>query len=181
MIRKKGHRVPSTSTIKVRALSSMFRNIFSELGASATGKVDIIEILDCYLPHVDSNFIFEIVPDVDLGEDHAQTLPDRNLIRVKESVYDGARVGNGRDIFTLAHELGHLFLHRNVSSFARSNEDSNHKIYEDSEWQADCFAAEFLMPYAEAINCKSENEIVERFGVSYKAAEVRFEKICSKR
>ncbi|WP_337880903.1 ImmA/IrrE family metallo-endopeptidase [Rheinheimera sp.] len=177
MIRKRGRRVPPSSTLKIRLLANKFREVFAELGAPRSGRVDIIDILDCALPGILPDFVLDVVPDSELGEDHAQTFPDRLLIKVKESVYEGARKGLGRDIFTLAHELGHLFLHRNISSYARSNTSTNHKLFEDSEWQADCFAAEFLMPYEEVMMCRSVEEVMKRFGVSHKAAEVRFGKI----
>jgi Zn-dependent peptidase ImmA (M78 family) len=99
-------------------------------------------------------------------------------MQIRTDIYDAARNGDLRAQFTLAHELGHLILHTGIdkyASFARSGVD--HKIYEDSEWQADTFASEFLMPFDEAIKCKSANEIFNRFGVSITAAEVRFRKI----
>ena len=45
-----------------------------------------------------------------------------------------------RQRFTLAHELGHLLLHRYVEDF---DVDTNHKLYEH---QANRFASAFLMP-----------------------------------
>lgn len=179
MMRKQGRKVPPSSTAKIRSLANKLRTAFAEMDVPSTGKVDMNFILDCVLPNAIPDFNLQIVPDEDLGEDHAQTFPDRLQIKVKESVYLGADNGNGRDAFTLAHELGHLFLHRNVSSYARSNSQagsqSEHKAYEDSEWQADCFAAEFLMPHAEVQKCKNVEEVMSLFGVSYHAAQVRFD------
>lgn len=54
----------------------------------------------------------------------------------------------GRCRFTCAHELGHLLLHRGVSDVFRETRldaDFTTDVY---EWQADRFAAAFLMPLA---------------------------------
>lgn len=177
MIRKRGHRVPPTSIKAVRSLAAKLRSTFGVLGLNLKGKIDVVDVIEFALPKIMPKFNLEIVPDNELGEDHAQTYPDRLIIKVKQSVYTGACRGNGRDIFTLAHELGHLFLHRGVSAYARSNKVNNHKDYEDSEWQADCFAAEFLMPVNEVLQCRNEFEVQHKFGVSQKAAEVRFNKV----
>lgn len=177
MIRKRGRKVPPLSIKGIRDLAFKLRQTFSILGVDLKGKVDIVHIIDCVIPKILPEFTLDIVPDDELGEDHAQTLPDKLNIKVKESVYEGACKGVGRDLFTLAHELGHLFIHRNVSSYARTNKVRKHKPFEDSEWQADCFAAEFLMLHGEVMACKSVNEVKNKFGVSYTAAEVRFNKV----
>jgi Zn-dependent peptidase ImmA (M78 family) len=67
-------------------------------------------------------------------------------------------------------------MHSGVA-LARAPETSNHKVYEDAEWQADTFAAEFLMPTPHVCHCCSPEEILETFGVSYSAASTRWEKL----
>src|SRR5690606_10458936 len=116
-----------------------------------------------------------------LGTDHARTYPDRNLIQIRHSVYEGARTGGGQDAFTIAHEIGHLFLHRGATAYARTAMESGpHPTWCDSEWQADCYAAELLMPHAEVLLCTTPEEIQRRFGVSFQAASVRFDKCKNK-
>lgn len=52
-------------------------------------------------------------------------------------------VGNLRNRFTIAHELGHYFLHAEVGAKAiRVNRDGSDRV----EWEANWFAAGFLMP-----------------------------------
>ncbi|WP_050025124.1 ImmA/IrrE family metallo-endopeptidase [Verrucomicrobium sp. BvORR034] len=52
-------------------------------------------------------------------------------------------VGNLRNRFTVAHELGHYFLHAGVGAKAiRVNRDGSDRV----EWEANWFAAGFLMP-----------------------------------
>lgn len=126
------------------------------------------EVLDNFFPGAR----FEVVANNELANDHGRTYPDSNLIYLREEVYDGACLGKGRDRFTLAHELGHLFLHRNIA-LARVNSNDPPLIYMNSEWQADKFASYLLMPINLVITCSSTEEMVSKFGVSYEAANVR--------
>lgn len=80
-----------------------------------------------------------------------------------------------RDNFTIAHELGHYFLHRvdetsDVLRFTRRG--SNRR-----EWEANWFAAELLMPEIEFTKeaKKNNNEyyLAQKFGVSTSAVSVR--------
>lgn len=79
-----------------------------------------------------------------------------------------------RDRFTIAHELGHYFLHREENqskSFTRRGSDKK-------EWQANWFAAELLMPEKEfrqeALACNNdEGALARKFGVSQSAVSVR--------
>lgn len=87
-----------------------------------------------------------------------------------------------RQRFTIAHELGHYVLHRNESDafedeiFFRSGEKDL------SEYQADNFAAELLMPkelFTQALNkegCTIES-LSAQFGVSYVATRIRLNNI----
>lgn len=78
-----------------------------------------------------------------------------------------------RDRFTIAHEIGHYFLH----SFA-----GERKIWADrkgsgrAEWEANWFAASFLMPkyLIDQFENPSPAQIMNAFGVSQEAAEFRF-------
>ena len=77
-----------------------------------------------------------------------------------------------RDRFTIAHELGHLFLHlqqvKKVDSSAgmratRYVDLTNEKL-QRAEWEANWFAAELLMPKS------TFPASVEKFGLSYAAS-----------
>lgn len=87
-----------------------------------------------------------------------------------------------RDRFTIAHELGHLFLHYFWQD--RHKTDGRQKMYalrKDSdrvEWEANWFSAAFLMPSAAFKNHFEQfdgdiDEVAEVFDVSTSAAEVR--------
>lgn len=107
-------------------------------------------------------------------------IPDTVTLTIKESVYKAACRREPRALFTIAHELGHLTLaHRRVFSRDASG---TCRVFEDSEWQANNFAAEFLMPIEEIkrANAMSPAQIEATFGVSAQAAETRFNKLRSK-
>jgi Zn-dependent peptidase ImmA (M78 family) len=69
----------------------------------------IVELLDV-MCELFPRFSYEIVDDSTFPSYvHADTDVMNHHIRIKESVYDGASNGNGRDRMTIAHEIGHYF------------------------------------------------------------------------
>ena len=96
--------------------------------------------------------------------------------------YDKNQISE-RQQFSIAHELGHLLLHKIKS--ADSHEIYYRRIGNNSrlEWEANEFAASLLMPREEFINiCMNNadafgnidlNVIANNFGVSKQAARVR--------
>ena len=133
----------------------------------------IVELLDVLEETLDG-FSYSIIPDDELPPNkHADTNVYTGEIRIKESVYEGARQGNGRDRMTIAHEFSHFmtlcFLGMKLS---RTIGGGRPKPYEDPEWQAKCLAGELLIPY-ELTAGMTVGEIVEKCGVSYSAAEYR--------
>jgi Zn-dependent peptidase ImmA (M78 family) len=74
---------------------------------------------ELYLPVVDMldvmceefpNFSYDIDQDSTFPSGvHAVTDVMHQTVRIRESVYDGAAEGNGRDRMTIAHEIGHYF------------------------------------------------------------------------
>lgn len=137
----------------------------------------IAELLDV-LAVIFDNFSYEIVEDNELPPGtHADTDALTGHIRIKQSVYDGACDGNGRDRMTIAHELGHFFtlcfcgfkLERN---FSRKEVEA----YRDPEWQAKCFAGELLVAAHLMKGC-SVSEIELECGVSHDAAICQYKHI----
>jgi Zn-dependent peptidase ImmA (M78 family) len=141
----------------------------------------ITELLDV-LAEIFDNFSYEIVEDNELSfGTHADTNTLAGHIRIRESVYEGACNGNGRDRMTIAHELGHYFTIC-FCGFKLERNFANKKVktYSDPEWQAKCFAGELLVPAHLMKGCSVE-EIVEECGVSYDAAEIQYKKINGER
>lgn len=90
-----------------------------------------------------------------------------------------AHTGPSRDRFTIAHELGHYVLHylwdpqKAVGKMMATRRGSDR-----IEWEANWFAAAFLMPSEEfrreyALHGGDLSALAHRFGVSAQAAEVR--------
>lgn len=134
----------------------------------------IVELLDV-MTEIFDNFNYEIVEDNVFSENvHADTDIKTGLIRIKESVYEGAYKGEGRDRMTIAHEIGHYFTIC-VCGFKLSRNFSGKRItaFRDPEWQAKCFAGE-LMVAAHLVKGMSEYEIAKRCGVSCDAAHVQY-------
>lgn len=137
---------------------------------------NIVKFMEIKLPKIDSGFVFRVMPKSVMGECHGITFPDRNEIQIREDVYDRAVADSGRDRLTLAHELGHWFLHekRNIS-YARMDEGAKIITYRDPEWQADAFGGEVLMLHNLIKGC-SVFEVMDNCKVSEKAASYQLSK-----
>lgn len=138
----------------------------------------IVEILDVLMEILYPKFSYEIVYDDELPKNvHADTDVLTGHIRIKESVYNGACNGNGRDRMTIAHELGH-FLTLCLCGFKleRNFRKEEYYPYRDPEWQAKCFAGELLVP-AHLVKNLSSIQIAMQCGVSMDAAMVQYRHI----
>ncbi len=163
--------VESKSRAELRLLAEVFRmllNLTDEL------RVPIVELLDVLSIHL-KGFSYEIVPDEALPEGiHAETDIRTGHITIKESVYEGACNGLGRDRMTIAHEIGH-FITLCFCGFKlqRGFKGSKLKTFNDPEWQAKCFAGEFMISRRLTANM-TPIEISRACGVSYSAAYYQY-------
>ncbi|WP_422023716.1 ImmA/IrrE family metallo-endopeptidase [Pyruvatibacter mobilis] len=133
-------------------------------------------ILEVTLPNSFDGFRFEVRERAEMPL-NAEGAADRDgqFIYLREDVYDALCDNDGRARFTASHELGHFALHtRQPLNRAPSLETL--PAFEDSEKQADQFAACLLMP-RQLMNPRDDvADIVTRFGVSQRAAEIRLRK-----
>lgn len=133
----------------------------------------IIYFLEHILPLLISDFRLEILPKNEMGSKHGETFPSKHLIRIREDVYLRAYDGHGRDRLTIAHEIGHLFLHDSDSvALCRFAPGTKLVAYEDPEWQADCFGGE-LLASSYLIHNLSVEQIMGKCGVTKSAATVQ--------
>lgn len=170
---RSGFTVPPLSKRSIYNTAAAVRERFRPLmGSSALVPIDrIYETMPLLLP----GFRLEVCDRAEMGDDHGQTFPSDLLIKLREDVYQGMCNGVGRDRFTGAHELGHLFLH-NAAGFARHALDPSAPLYMNSEWQADSFSSAFLIDERVLPACRSVEEVQRTFGVSEAAARVRCKK-----
>ena len=141
------------------------------LRCETNAPLDIVAILEYAMPQLYKDFDFSIREASDMKVDkHAYTELQTNKIVIREDIYERARRGEGRDRFTIAHEIGHYILHNtNLLTLTRVYPNEKVKPYEDVEWQADAFAGELLCPSC-AIADMEVNDIANFYGVSVKAA-----------
>jgi hypothetical protein len=134
----------------------------------------IVEVVEYRLADFDQDYVFEVGDAAELGDRHGITIPSEHRIIIREDVYDGACRDVGRDRFTMAHELGHYILHHTVGlERRRAVSRDSIKPWLSSEWQADAFAGELLMPVAAINGCRTFSEIVAACGVSNDAAHTQ--------
>lgn len=128
----------------------------------------LLEVLQAML----DDFEFFVCEKPDLPKNtFASYVPGVHCIVIKETFYDMACKGDGFARWTIIHEIAHHILHRNqLSSLARKS-NTPHKTYEDSEWQANAFACELLIPYYQLLDGMSAGEVAERYGVTQAAAK----------
>ncbi|KHF28293.1 ImmA/IrrE family metallo-endopeptidase [Anoxybacillus sp. EFIL] len=159
-----------TSRKKIRALTNAIREI---LGLQDEKCFPVVEFLELGLPQIFHDFSYEIVAPHELKNKYGVTYPEKNVIRLREDVYENAISGIGRDRFTVAHEIGHFIMHRPGSiALARNQAIENIPKYRDPEWQANTFAAELLAP-PHIIKGMSVKEIALCCGVSLYVAQIQ--------
>ena len=126
----------------------------------------IMEFLEFIMPQIDPEFMVVPVEDNELPGRAAETVPDEHVIRVKQSVYDGACQGFFWARLVMAHELGHYLLHGEenvVYACPAPGEQIPNEI--NPEYQADIFSLELLAP-VHLIDEPSEYLVSKHFGVS---------------
>ena len=160
-----GFCVPGMSKAQILQKAREMRGAFEIKDALYVHVAAIMEILAYDLGF----FELDIVEDRELKNMYAYYNPKTNKMSIRESVYEKACNGDGRQRFTLAHELAHWYLHRN--NIVLSRVESNTPKYCDSEWQANTFASMLLIEPALIENMTPE-QISEKCGVSYQAATI---------
>lgn len=163
----------SMSVHDIRQKAQLCRQLLN----TSTGKIDILRLLD-YIGVYDEHIEVEILVDSDpyfSKDEEAKTDISKRVMYIKESVIKAAANNEHcRATFTIAHEIAHIVLH-NTSNTRMLNDNTCYKYNQctDSEWQADTFAAELLMPFDQCKNMNVE-QIYETFNVTISAANVRY-------
>lgn len=137
----------------------------------------VCEIFEIF-PEIFNECTTEICADKEFDADtHATTDITNKVIKIKESVYDGAVSGNGRDRMTLLHEMCHyILLVVNSMSLTRKFSRKLIPAYKDPEWQAKALAGELMMPRKLIANLSIE-QISHECGVSLDGAKLQYNMI----
>lgn len=155
----------------MREIRNVVNFIKKEFGFYNNLKFPVIDFFEKILPEIFEDYRFIYVEDDELEGMEAYTDHYSKLVKIKISVYENALKGKSKDLFTIAHEIGHLFLHdEEARIFARTNE--RFSSYKSAEWQANYFAAELLMG-SHLILDMSIEEIVKACNVSKKSALIQ--------
>lgn len=134
---------------------------------------DIVSFVEMVIPAMDPTFNYEYVSADELVPGmYAYYDPNSNTMKILSSVYERACKDIGRDRFTIAHEVGHYFLHQEGYSFARTNFEI--PAYCNPEWQANTFASALLIPKHQT-KTMTIDEIKDKCKVSYQAAKIAYE------
>lgn len=163
------YKASPVSNNDILTLTKKFRKIF---GIKENDYVDIVRIMEYSFPFA----IRTEKEDDKLQDILAYTDHDNKIIIIREDAYVNAIEGQGRDRFTIAHEVAHFILHgSNGLILGRTFSGEKIKTYEDPEWQADAFAGELLCPTA-ATKGIDVMEITKKFGVSIDCANTQKKK-----
>ena len=113
----------------------------------------------------------------------------RKVVTLSPETYYLMVAGDGRARFTVSHEVSHVALHQavfremlieNRRTIQLFRADSI-PIFQNPEYQANCFASSLLMPAKQVANILRQggnlNDIVKTFNVSRQAAEVKVNKL----
>ena len=163
--------VESKSRYGIRYIAKTIRRY---LGIENAVYVDVVALLDILSRSI-PKFSYEIVANNKLPKKvFATTDVKTGKIRIKQRIFNKACDGDGFARFTIAHEIGH-FVTLVLLGFqlTRTFDNNKPKPFNDPEWQADCFAGEFLMSY-DVVKNYSEKELVDNCGVTPKAARCQF-------
>lgn len=139
---------------------------------------DIIAVLENELPKLFSDFVLQVKEDryMDGAEGYTEFEPAPSIV-LSDTAYESAGSHKGRGRWTAAHELGHLVLHKSAVPFERATGTYTKMrqlaVFESAEWQANAFAAGFLLPEHLVRDFSDATEIADFFSVSRQAAENR--------
>lgn len=174
--------VPAKSRADLENLASAWRHALKV--PTACHAPEMVTLLENEMPVIFGDFSLQVKEDhlMEGGEGYTEFEPPR--IVLPESTYDAASRFVGRARWTLAHELGHLVLHNAAVPLDRTSKGYSEPkalpSYHNAEWQADAFAAAFLMPDWLVRDFTSVSDIVEFFSVSRQAAEIRLKTLESR-
>ncbi len=146
------------------------------LNVSDVNCPDLVCLLENQVNKIIPNFTLKRVFDEELPEDvEADANTDNGELRISERIWQQLKNGCVRARFTVAHELGHFFLNHKGKLRRDKQKRRQDPATIVQENEANIFASYFLSPTLLAKECKSAQELSNRFQISNQAAEIRLE------
>ena len=166
------HIVAPRNMKEIRDIVNIIKKTY---GLNNTLQFPVIFFWEQIVPTIFQDYRFLYVDDDDDELEGLEAYTDHNLkiVKMKVGVYLRALEGSYKDLFTICHEAGHLFLHNGQAMiFARTSK--RFPAYKSAEWQANYFAAELLMS-SHLIIGMSVDDISKSCNVCKKAALIQLE------
>lgn len=180
-----GMKVPPLKITQIRELAGTIRN---SLGVSQAEPFPVMFFLETAMVEALEGFDWEVDESLPRDvmacafPDGCRENPNGPHIKIRPEVYEAAHAGDGRARLTVLHECGHVLLHRKVSALNRESAPRGVDLrpFENSEWQANVFAAEVLMPPGSFTRRRGLSCYCSRMGVSRGAALTQGKKLFSR-
>lgn len=161
------YKVKPLSRKKIREIAKKIRKI---CGIQDNQEFPVIIFLEFVLEKFD--YTYDICPKSELKSEYAKTIPSQKILKIRQDVYERAINRVPRDIFTIAHEIGHAILHDDIQEIALARNDEEIKAYENPEWQANTFAGELIAP-SDTVRGLDIEEIANIYNCSLQVAEIQ--------
>lgn len=162
------HIVKARSMKEIREIVQAFKRKFD---CCDVLKFPVVYFIDNILPDLFPDYKFLKVEEKDLPGQYGNTDHKNKVLKIRTDVYSNALKEDTVALFSIAHEIGHLFLHQE-QGYIFSRAMYRFPAYVSAEWQANYFAAELLMSSHLIIDL-NEKEIEEKCCVSPKTASIQ--------
>lgn len=133
--------------------------------------VPIMKIVEIVIPKIDPLFQFNTTYENEMNCEYANYCPETNTLNIRQDVYIAACSDDPRHRFTVAHELGHYFMHNDIAVFSRCPKNAAIPTFRNPEWQANVFASELLMG-KELIRGMTAEQVAFACKTSLQSAEI---------
>ena len=156
-----------------QGIASDAQTLRNSFGLDDAIKFNVADFLELVLDQTLDEISLSIRSKTEMGHTEGFTSVDGKNIILREDVYHRAQRGDSGARYTVAHEIGHAFLHAN--QLAATARTTNRKIKKSmsSESQADRFADCFLVPLHLIAPEDGADSIAEKFGVRKDCAKRR--------
>ncbi|MDM0090331.1 MULTISPECIES: ImmA/IrrE family metallo-endopeptidase [unclassified Variovorax] len=163
-----GLRVKATSYAKLEAAAETLRPQLPRINGEQFA-LDCLTIFERTLPAAGYNYRTSDVES--MGEIAGLTIPDFNVVILRQDIYDKLHENQVFGRSTVVHELSHLALQHHLT--LHRGQTGTHRFCEDSEWQAKSLTAALMMPLGACLASKSSEELAHICGTSLEAAKYR--------